>query len=91
MTNYGPFQNGDGRCKIGFANGNLPGTYPTAVTYSTARMLIDAFVRTGVSIHSGQGATLWVMLEWLHDQKIPYQLKAVPEEGYYIERMARPC
>ena len=44
------------------------------------------FDASGHSNHSGQGATLWVILEHCAEADIPYNLRALPGVGYYVER-----
>lgn len=81
---YSPFE-GDGRIKFQPTTGVLPGTHPTSVTRATARMLIRMMVEHGQSTHSGQGATLWIMLTWLQRHKRPYTLTAYPGLGYQLQ------
>jgi len=81
---YRPFT-GDGRQKVGPTKPSLLDTHPIRVTHSAARMMIEAYCRDGHSTHSGQGATLWVLLEWLHFHNLPYRLTVKPGEGHYIE------
>ena len=63
-----------------------PGTRPTAVTRYLARLLCQNFDASGHSNHSAQGATLWVILEHCAQADIPYNLRAMPGLGYYVER-----
>ena len=77
---------GDGRFMVQ-PTVHLPGTYPIAVRRSTARLLIEAFNKSGGSNHSGQGATLWVLLQHLQDTKQPYVLRAQCGEFYQLERL----
>ena len=63
-----------------------PGTRPTPVTRAQARLLCLNFDASGHSNHSGQGSTLWVILEHCAQADIPYTLRASPGMGYYVER-----
>jgi len=83
--NYGPYTGGDGRFKIGPTKPLTMGVYPMWVTYSQARAIIDRYRQNGHSTHSAQGATLWVLLEWLHYHRLPYRLTVLPNECYYLE------
>lgn len=64
----------------------FPGTRPAAVTCAQARLLCQNFDASGHSNHSGRGATLWVILEHCAQADIPYNLRALPGMGYYVER-----
>jgi hypothetical protein len=64
----------------------FPGTRPAAVTRAQARLLCQNFDASGHSNHSGRGATLWVILEHCAQADIPYNLRALPGLGYYVER-----
>ncbi len=64
----------------------FPGTRPAAVTRAQARLLCQNFDASGHSNHSGKGATLWVILEHCAEVDIPYNLRALPALGYYVER-----
>lgn len=66
--------------------GQFPGTQPVPVTRALARQLCQNFDASGHSNHSGQGATLWVILEHCAQADIPYNLRASPGLGYYVER-----
>lgn len=66
--------------------GQFPGTRPAAVTRAQARLLCQNFDASGHSNHSGRGATLWVILEHCAQADIPYNLRALPGLGYYVER-----
>lgn len=59
--------------------------FEMSVSTANYRSLTNAFVRSGQSIHSGRGSTLWVILEYCRDQQIPYTLKAMPGMGYLVE------
>ena len=63
-----------------------PGTRPASVTRLQARLLCQNFDASGHSNHSGQGTTLWVILEHCAQADIPYTLRASPGLGYYVER-----
>lgn len=63
-----------------------PGTRPAAVTRAQARLMCQNFDASGHSNHSGQGTTLWVILEHCAQADIPYTLRASPGLGYYVER-----
>jgi hypothetical protein len=65
---------------------SCPGTRPAAVTRAQARLLCQNFEASGHSNHSGRGATLWVILEHCAQADIPYNLRAMPGLGYYVER-----
>ena len=64
----------------------FPGTRPAPVTRSQARLLCQNFDASGHSNHSGRGSTLWVILEHCSDADIPYNIRALPGLGYYVER-----
>ena len=64
----------------------FPGTRPAAVTRAQARLMCQNFDASGHSNHSGQGTTLWVILEHCAQADIPYTLRASPGLGYYVER-----
>ena len=66
--------------------GQFPGTRPSAVTCAQARRLCQNFDASGHSNHSGRGATLWVILEHCAQADIPFNLRALPGLGYYVER-----
>ncbi len=87
LSEYAPFD-GDGRRKVGRLLW-LPNTTRHAVTNSVARGMIDRFMATGHSTHSGTGATLWVLLVWCQSHEVPYTLRAEPGFGYYIERISK--
>lgn len=65
---------------------NFPGTRPMPVTRMQARLLCQNFDASGHSNHSGRGSTLWVILEHCAEADIPYNLRALPGLGYYVER-----
>jgi len=67
-------------------SGLFPGTRPAAVTRAQACLLCQKFDASGHSNHSGRGATLWVILEHCAQADIPYNLRALPGLGYYVER-----
>lgn len=62
------------------------GTKPAAVTRGQARLMCQNFDASGHSNHSGQGSTLWVILEHCAEVDIAYNLRALPGVGYYVER-----
>ena len=64
----------------------FPGTRPAPVTRAQARTLCQNFDACGHSNHSGQGTTLWVVLEHCAAADIAYNLRALPGMGYYVER-----
>ena len=66
--------------------GHFPGTRPAPVTRAQARLMCQNFDACGHSNHSGQGTTLWVILEHCAGADIPYNLRALPGMGYYVER-----
>jgi len=63
-----------------------PGTRPAPISRAQARLMCQNFDASGHSNHSGQGSTLWVVLEHCAEADIPYNLHAVPGIGYYVER-----
>lgn len=87
--NYAPF-NGDGRFKIDPID-PLAGTRPIRVTASMARMFVDMFMDSGHSVHSAQGATLWVVPAWCEQNKVLYEIQPQEYEGktvgYVIKRL----
>ncbi len=66
--------------------GTFPGTHPISVSKAQARLLCRNFDACGHSNHSGQGNTLWVILEHCAGADIPYNLHVLPGMGYYLER-----
>lgn len=66
--------------------GQFPGARSTAVSCAQARRLCRQFDANGHSNHSGQGATLWVVLEHCAARGIAYNLHVLPGVGFYIER-----
>ncbi len=66
--------------------GQFPGARSEAVTCAQARRICRNFDASGHSNHSGQGATLWVVLEHCAARGIAYNLHALPGVGFYIER-----
>lgn len=66
--------------------GQFPGTHSAPVTRAQARLLCQNFDACGHSNHSGQGTTLWVVLEHCAAAGIAYNLRALPGLGYYVER-----
>lgn len=85
---YGPFQ-GDGRMKIP-PTSVLACTAPLELTLAQCRRLVKMMIDTGHSTHSGHGSTLWASLLYLQGQALPYQLTAVPGEGYHIKLLPKP-
>ena len=65
--------------------GTFPGTHPMPVSKAQARLLCRNFDACGHSNHSGQGNTLWVILEHCAGADIPYNLQVLPGMGYYLE------
>ena len=76
---------GDG-AEVVQPTGQFPGTRSLPVTRAQARLLCQNFDASGHSNHSGQGTTLWVILEHCAGANIPYNLRALPGLGYYVER-----
>lgn len=68
---------GDGRRRILSDFPPPPGTRPMNLRRSTARMIIENFLRTGESIHSAQGGTVWVIMEYCQLNKIACTLHAM--------------
>jgi hypothetical protein len=66
--------------------GQFPGARSEAVTCAQARRICRNFDASGHSNHSGQGATLWVVLEHCAVRGIAYNLHVLPGVGFYIER-----
>ncbi len=74
MTDYAPFD-GDGRLKqYPPAIRPLGEGRPTAVTNGTARKLIEMFSIHGLSNHSQQLTTLWVLIAWCQYHKKPFEV-----------------
>lgn len=69
--------------------GAFPGTHPLPLSRAQARLICQNFDASGHSNHSGQGSTLWVVLEHCAETGIAYNLHAMPGVGYYVER-AKP-
>ncbi len=64
---------GDGRKSL--APVNAPeGTQPVRVRRGIARLLADAFEFAGESHHSAAGNTVWVVVTYCIERKIPYQM-----------------
>lgn len=71
---FAPFD-GDGRVKkyppaVRF----LSQGRPTAVTNGTARRIIEEFQRHGMSNHSPQLSTLWVLITWCQYHFKPFEV-----------------
>lgn len=81
-TDYKPFD-GDGRMKVEPIN-PPPDTRPIAVRKGTARMAIDAFLRTGNSTHSAMGMTLWVILAYCDHHQLAYTVEGDHVHGYNV-------
>lgn len=64
---------------------HFPGTRPASVSRAQARLLCRNFDARGHSNHSGQGATLWVILEHCAGIDAAFNLRAMPGVGYYVE------
>lgn len=72
--NYAPFD-GDGRLKqYPPAVRPLGDGRPTAVTNARAGQLIELFSRNGMSNHSQQLTTLWVLIAWCQHHKKPFEV-----------------
>lgn len=78
------FLDGDGREMIE-PEFSLPGTRPKRVRRATARTMVDALMRSGSSLHSPLGSTLWVLLKACHEQKLHYDLQVRPGETFFIK------
>lgn len=74
QSEYAPFD-GDGRRKqYPPAIRPLGEGRPTAVTNGTARKLIEMFSIHGLSNHSQQLTTLWVLIAWCQHHKKPFEV-----------------
>jgi hypothetical protein len=76
---------GDGRKRVDPPTGAI-GQRPAAVKIGQARDLIRSFETHGHSQHSGQGSFLWVIIDYCETYQIPYNLRAEPGNGYFVER-----
>lgn len=85
---YRPFD-GDGRLKIE-PKFTLPATLPMTLSKSRCRMTIRNLVESGVTNHSGQGGTLWVVLAWCQFHEKPYELTAYPGKAYMVKLIQNP-
>jgi hypothetical protein len=63
----------------------LRNTSPAVIQVARARELVNMFMQSKVSEHSGRGSTLWVLVEYCKHNKIDYCLTGTPSEGYIIE------
>lgn len=83
-ANFAPFD-GDGRVKqypppIRFMQTGRP----VGVTNAVARNLIDEFERHGMSIHSPQVSTLWVLITWCKHRNRAFEVWKWELGGYAI-------
>jgi hypothetical protein len=81
---FAPFD-GDGRLKsyppaVRF----LGAGRPTAVTNSVARRVIEEFQRHGMSNHSPQVTTLWVLITWCKHHNRAFEVWYWDSGGYSI-------
>ena len=65
----------------------LPCTQPMALTSAECRRTIEHFFQHGTSMHSGQGATLWALLDYLQRTGTPYTPNAMPGKGYEVRKL----
>lgn len=83
-VNFVPFE-GDGRLKrTPPAFSSLKTGRPTPVTNGTARRIIDEFQRYGLSNHSPQLSTLWVLITWCKAHNKPFEVWKWELGGYSI-------
>ena len=68
----------------------LPGTQPTPMRAADAKRAIRSFLWAGRSEHSAQGATLWVLIEFLTAHGALYELKVWPGTGFELHRLEEP-
>ena len=81
---YGRFW-GDGRQQVEALPADIcPRSNPLAVTKSGARRLIDTFQSSGMSNHSAQGGTLWVILEHCRTHFMRHELREYRDDGATI-------
>lgn len=64
-----------------------PSTKPLRVRRSTARQVIHHFESMGFTVHSGQGAMVWIVIEWCRLRGIKYTLDGSPGNGFYIKKL----
>lgn len=60
----------------------------TPIRESSRRLLVNLFLTTRRSAHSGFHKTLAYIVDYCEKNKIPYKLTAVPTQGYLIERIS---
>lgn len=88
---YSPFD-GDGRMKV-FPTNDIrrmrPEAHPIGVTRSTARLMIDHFVKEGYSIHSPLGSTVWVIEVWAYTQGVEIKVIKHPVGGWMIKLLGQ--
>ena len=78
---------GDGRKKVApLFDFKKEGLKSIAVRKSTARQLCKNFDVCGHSTHSGQGSTVWVILEHCRENLIQYTITGEPGVGFFIQR-----
>lgn len=63
----------------------LPNTNPVRLTKHMIRRGVQHLMNRGHTTHSGSGSTLWAILSYLQQEKIPYRLTAHPGLGYTVE------
>jgi hypothetical protein len=79
---------GDGRETVGprGAQHVLDGTSPLRVRRATARMIIGAFEKAGLSYHSGSGGTLWIILEHCATNSIGVSVEGKVGLGFVVRK-----
>lgn len=63
---------------------NLVFGRPLALYPKVANGLIDRYKETGVHV-SPSGGTLWVILQWCHDNRKSYTLHHFPNHGWILK------
>lgn len=75
-TDYGPFEDMDGRTMISPpAEYTLHGRPSAKVRVSSARRLIDELTRHGMTVHSTMCSMLWVSIWWCEFKQRDYVVK----------------
>lgn len=83
-----PFLCGDGRHKVEALDiTQALGIRSLGVTKAQGRRLVQMFIKNGASNHSSFGGTLWVILSYCAEKKIPVTIEAHPGLGFRVARV----
>lgn len=55
------------------------------LTRSQGRRMIERFLASEGTNHSGMGATFWIIIAYCQHTQTPYRLTAIPGRGYRVE------